>query len=199
MKSFLHKWHSIAALMLVCSLLLACNKASKPSNNIPSTTADTIMADTAMVMNTMTDDEAKGREDWEMLTATDIQEDSVLQDGSVPCSWAEAGIKQPQSLKLFLKKIQYWLSEGGKDSIVQVILYPIDIQKHNYADAAALLKDYDKVFTPKTIAAIAAQTTNNINRGPTGANINKVLRLKSIGLNAKKQEEYRISVIRPIK
>lgn len=72
-----------------------------------------------------------------------------------------AGIKEPQEMRDFLAQLQSAARDGNHTALAYLVRYPFTLyaegqtQAH-YANAGALLADFETLFTPHVLAAIAA-------------------------------------------
>lgn len=102
-----------------------------------------------------------------VLTAAESVDDSVFSDGSIPSSWENAGFSNPLEFKAFLKKLQYWVANEQRDSIIGCIRFPLRQPVVN--DAAHFLAAYEQYFTPNVKSALEQQNLKQIFRNASGA------------------------------
>lgn len=99
------------------------------------------------------------------VTPSEMEDDSVFADGSIPTSWENAGITDVKGFKLFLKQIQLWVMDNDKEKLSQVIRYPIK----NIKTAQAFIAEYDVIFTKPVKLSLATINFNQIYRNSQGA------------------------------
>lgn len=96
-------------------------------------------------------------------------DDSVFTDGSVPTSWENAGFTDPAGFKQFLLRLRTWSASGQKDSVAQVIDYPL--RNPVVKSKEQFLQRYDSLFNDKVKQAIQDQNLRQIFRRDQGAMI----------------------------
>jgi hypothetical protein len=101
-----------------------------------------------------------------ILTVSDseMKDDSVFADGSIPTSWANAGITDVRGLKLFLKQAQQWVMNNEKEKLAAAIKYPLKSIKNEQELIAA----YDNVFTKEVKLSFATINFNQVFRNQQG-------------------------------
>ena len=99
------------------------------------------------------------------LTAFELRDDSVFTDGSIPTSWANAGFTNVKGFKLFLKKVQLWIMDNNKDSLSQIIRYPL----RGLKNPSELVAAYDSVFTKPVKLSFATLNFSQVFRNQNGA------------------------------
>ncbi|MFT3824105.1 MAG: hypothetical protein QM731_09295 [Chitinophagaceae bacterium] len=105
------------------------------------------------------------------LTPAEMEDDSVFTDGSIPGTWAVAGIDDPVAFKKFLKRLQHWVATDQKDSVAGVVAYPL---RHPAVKTAQqFIAGYDKYMTPSVKKALKEQNLRQIFRRDQGAMIGK--------------------------
>ncbi len=98
------------------------------------------------------------------LSENEMKDDSVFKDGSIPTSWANAGVTDVKGLKLFLKQLQVWVMNNDKRNIATAIAYPLKEIKNEQAFIAA----YDKIFTKEVKLSFATINFNQLFRNQHG-------------------------------
>lgn len=98
-----------------------------------------------------------------------LGDDSVFTDGSIPTSWENAGFTDPVGFKQFLLRLTGWSVNGQKDSIAAVVDYPLRNPK--IKDSQQFLQQYDSLFNEKVKTALARQNLRQIFRRDQGAMI----------------------------
>jgi len=147
------------------SIVLSCNDTG---NKQVDTVTDTIQK---------TDESGNGRLDAIppvtdssfALTTAEMEDDSVFANGSMPTSWAAAGIDDPVAFKKFLKHLQYWVAHDKRDSVAAVIAYPM---KHPAVkNKQQFLAGYDMYMNKGVKNALKEQNYRQIFRRDQGAMI----------------------------
>lgn len=103
------------------------------------------------------------------ITDAELKDDSVFTDGSIPTSWANAGIDDPVSLKRFIKHLQLWVTQGQKDSVAAAIDFPM--KNPAVKTSAIFLAKYDTYINNKVKKVLQEQQLNQIFRNYNGAMI----------------------------
>lgn len=103
------------------------------------------------------------------LTAEEMKDDSVFSDGSKPSAWSDAGIDDPLAFKKTLKQLQYWVTNNEKDSVANLIAYPLAHPR--VKTKKAFLDSYDRLFSEKVKKALKEQKLSQIFRNYQGAMI----------------------------
>ncbi len=103
------------------------------------------------------------------LTAAEAADDSVFADGSVPVSWANAGIDRPLDLKRFIKRLKDWVANDQRDSVAAVLAYPLT--NPPVRNRQVFLSAYDKYISRSVKEALRRQPLNQIFRNSRGAMI----------------------------
>jgi hypothetical protein len=96
--------------------------------------------------------------------STPTQGREVFDDGSIPTTWAVAGINDPQGFKNFFVNFQKLVKEDQKVEIAKLIRYPLKDIK-NEAD---FIKNYDQMFTQKVKTEVINQNVEQIFRNDQG-------------------------------
>lgn len=155
------------SLSFFLAALLACNNQSAETKTAATDTAAAKMQpDTAVAR---VDSSAKTITTPTELTADEMKDDSVFSDGSKPTSWANAGIDDPVAFKKTLKQLQYWAANNEKDSIANLLAYPLAHPR--IKNKKAFLDNYDQLFNEKVKKALKEQKLNQIFRNDQGAMI----------------------------
>ncbi len=101
-------------------------------------------------------------------TETDSSlQDSVFSDGSIPTTWGNSGISDPEGMIEFIRKFQSWASKDERDSIAANINFPTA----KWKTKKEFLKAYPLIFTDKFKSAIAKQNLRQVFRNQHGAMI----------------------------
>jgi hypothetical protein len=98
------------------------------------------------------------------ISENEMKDDSVFADGSIPTSWANAGITDVRGLKLFLKQAQQWVMNNDKEKLAAAIRYPLK----NIKNEQELIAAYDNVFTKEVKLSFATINFNQIFRNQQG-------------------------------
>jgi len=98
------------------------------------------------------------------VSDNEMKDDSVFADGSIPTSWANAGITDVRGLKLFLKKLQQWVMNNDKEKLAAAIRYPLKEIKTE----EELIAAYDRVFTKEVKLSFATINFNQVFRNQKG-------------------------------
>ncbi|WP_276485946.1 hypothetical protein [Paraflavitalea pollutisoli] len=98
-----------------------------------------------------------------------LGDDSVFTDGSIPASWENAGFSDPVGFKQFLIRLRGWVTNGQRDSVAQVVDYPLRNPK--IAHQQQFLQQYDSLFNEKVRTALLQQNLRQIFRRDQGAMI----------------------------
>jgi hypothetical protein len=99
-----------------------------------------------------------------VLSESEMKDDSVFADGSIPTSWKNAGITDVKGLKLFLKQLQQWVMNNDKEKLASAIKYPLK----NIKNEAELIAAYDKIFTKEVKLSFATINFNQVSRNQNG-------------------------------
>jgi hypothetical protein len=98
------------------------------------------------------------------LSADEMKDDSVFADGSIPTTWANAGVTDVMGLKLFLKQLQLWVMNNDKKRIATAIAYPLrDIKNEQ-----EFVNAYDKFFTKEVKLSFATINFSQLFRNQHG-------------------------------
>ncbi len=185
---------TVTLLILCITIIYGCTSTPPPSSNV--TKIDTLPLDTPTYLNTepissIMPDTQVFMDEWRVLTPNDIVDDSLLADGTLPSSWNTANIHQPDELKLFIKKISYFLEVKMIDSLVKHIKFPTK----NNTSKADFTAQKDKILTPEIIQAFINTRSAAINRTKSGVIIlkNKAI-IKNTSTN-KAKDQYQIILI----
>ena len=152
----------LIGLLLTATFALACNE-SNSSNAVETATA----TDTAQIAETTAANEANMIVAINEVSETEMKDDSVFVDGSIPTSWDVAGITDVRALKLFLKQTQQWVMSNDKAQLALAVKYPINTIKNKEEMMAA----YDQVFTKDVKLSFAMINFNQIFRNSKGVMI----------------------------
>ncbi|MDF2191951.1 hypothetical protein [Paraflavitalea sp. CAU 1676] len=98
----------------------------------------------------------------------ELADDSAYTDENDP-SWATAGFSDPKGFKLFLVQLRKWVDNGDKDSVANVLRYPMSNPK--LKDKQQLLARYDVIFNEQVKKALREQNLQQIFRRDQGAMI----------------------------
>ncbi|RYY71248.1 MAG: hypothetical protein EOO13_03785 [Chitinophagaceae bacterium] len=99
-----------------------------------------------------------------IVSDNEMKDDSVFKDGSIPTSWANAGITDVRGLKLFLKQAQQWVMNNEKQKLAAAIKYPLK----SFKNEEELIAAYDTVFTKEVKLSFATINFNQIFRNQKG-------------------------------
>ncbi len=146
-------------LLSVSVICFACNQPDKDKTAVNST--DTIPSSKISPATEM----MKVSE----LSAEELKDDSVFIDGSRPTSWDIAGITDVKGLKLFIKQLQQWTITNDKEKLASVVQYPIH---KTIKSKAALIANYDSVFTKQVQLSFATVNFNQLFRNAQGVMTN---------------------------
>lgn len=102
------------------------------------------------------------------LSVDELKDDTVFADGSKPTSWDIAGVSNVKGLKVFIKKLQEWIVLNQKDSLANVVKYPLGKIKNS----EVLIKNYDSLFTKEVKLSFATLNFNQLFRNGKGVMIN---------------------------
>ena len=100
------------------------------------------------------------------LTQEELADDSVFADGSIPTSWATAGITDVKGFKLFLKKVQLLVLNNDKEQLAKLVKYPLRKSIKNEND---LVKNYEVLFTKDVKLSVAGINFSQVFRNSKGA------------------------------
>lgn len=103
------------------------------------------------------------------LTEEEKGDDSVFTDGSRPTTWANAGFDNPEAFKLFVKRLKYWVKTDQRDSVANVLAYPL--RNPPVKNRQAFLTDYTTFLNDNVKNALYSQNLRQIFRRDTGAMI----------------------------
>jgi len=98
------------------------------------------------------------------VSASEMKDDSVFADGSIPTTWENAGITDVKGLKLFLKQVQQWVMSNDKAQLALAVKYPLN----NIKNKEELIAAYDQVFTKDVKLSFAMINFNQIFRNSKG-------------------------------
>ena len=107
-----------------------------------------------------------------MVRADDLKTapfDTVFADGSIPSSWADAGISDSLALRNFVVKLQQWTAAGEKDSIAAVTRFPL----RKIKSKQQFLDQYGNIFTPSLKNEIAKQNLRQIFHNQDGVTLSQ--------------------------
>jgi hypothetical protein len=107
------------------------------------------------------------------LTAEELKDDKVFSDGSEPTTWENAGINDPTALKIFIKKLQNWVSADQRDSVAAAIDYPL-MNNKTISDSKIFLSKYDQLMTAEVVNALKTQKLNQLFRNSQGVMIGNI-------------------------
>lgn len=141
------------------AVLSSCNNSNESSTAAASMKEDTVLNrpviavnDTNVISNPL------------VLSESEMKDDSVFADGSIPTSWKNAGITDVKGLKLFLKQVQQWVMNNDKEKLATAIKYPLK----NIKNEAELIASYDKIFTKEVKLSFAKINFNQVFRNQNG-------------------------------
>lgn len=118
------------------------------------------------------------------LSAKEMKDDSVFDDGSIPTEWKVAGITNVKGLKLFIKKLQVLSSADDKNELAKHIRYPLPNKKAN--TPKDFVAQYNKLFNQRVKNSLASVNFNQIFRNYQGVMIgNGQLWIKQFGKDFK--------------
>ena len=141
----------------VSIVIMACNQGRKDAAPV-----ETIQTDTA---EKLTDTAKTELMQVSALSAEELKDDSVFADGSIPTSWAIAGITDVKGLKLFIKQLQQWVITNDKEKLAAVIKYPLN---KTIKTKDQLIANYDMVFTKEVKLSFATINFNQLFRNTKG-------------------------------
>ncbi|RYF89243.1 MAG: hypothetical protein EOO03_06470, partial [Chitinophagaceae bacterium] len=104
----------LVMLYLLCTIISCSNNESK---NVETTVKKDTLLDKQIVAINDTNVIANPL----MLSENEMKDDSVFADGSIPTSWANAGITDVKGLKLFLKQAQQWVMNNDKEKLAAAV------------------------------------------------------------------------------
>ena len=145
--------------LLMCGIVLlttACsnNKVDKDTSSDSSKfTAATMVRDDTQQLTTV-----------DAVSADELKDDSVFADGSIPTSWENAGIKDVQGLKLFLKQLQQLVMLNDKTRLADHVQYPLK----DVTGKEELIRRYDELFTKEVKLSLATINFNQLFRNQAG-------------------------------
>lgn len=145
--------------LLTATFALACNE-SNSSNAVETATA----TDTAHIAETSAANDANMIVAINEVAETEMKDDSVFADGSIPTSWDVAGITDVRGLKLFLKQSQQWVMSNDKAQLALAVKYPLN----NIKNEEEMMAAYDQVFTKEVKLSFAMINFNQIFRNSKG-------------------------------
>lgn len=99
----------------------------------------------------------------------ELADDSVFTDGSIPGTWENAGFSDPQGFKQFLLRLRSWVANSEKDSVANVLHYPLRNPK--VKDKQQFLAQYDTIVNERVKKALREQNLRQIFRRDQGAMI----------------------------
>jgi hypothetical protein len=99
------------------------------------------------------------------LSAIELKDDSVFKDGSIPATWANAGITDIKGLKLFIKQLQQWVIMNDKENLATAVQYPLN---KTIKTKESLIANYDGVFTKDVKLSFATVNFNQLFRNAKG-------------------------------
>ncbi|MEX0636982.1 MAG: hypothetical protein WD135_09455 [Ferruginibacter sp.] len=137
-------------------LAIGCNSNNTMENTVIIQTADTVAKST----NTAADMIVAVND----VSASEMKDDAVFADGSIPTSWENAGITDVRGLKLFLKQVQQWVITNNKVQLALAVKYPLNNIQHK----EDLMAAYDQVFTKDVKLSFAIINFNQIFRNSKG-------------------------------
>jgi hypothetical protein len=144
--------------LLFMAALFSCNDDSKDKNPAKIIDMDTL----AVPPDTTRTELMKVSE----LSDDELKDDSIFNDGSIPATWEDAGISDVKGLKLFIKQLQQWIIMNDKENLAAAVKYPLN---KTIKTKAALLANYDAVFTKEVKLSFATVNFNQIFRNAKGA------------------------------
>lgn len=142
-------------LLVAAALFASCDDAGKQrdhANNDSLPPVTHTATDTAAITNALS------------VSQQEMKDDSVFSDGSIPSSWANAGIRDVKGLKLFLKQAQQWVMNNDKAKLAAAIKYPLK----NIKNEQELIAAYDAVFTKEVKLSFASINFNQVFRNQNG-------------------------------
>jgi hypothetical protein len=144
----------LSGLLLTATFALACNE-SNSTNAVETATSN----DTAQIVETNAND-ANMIVAINEVSETEMRDDSVFDDGSIPTTWEVAGIEDVKGLKLFLKQAQQWVMSNNKEQLAAAVQYPIN----NIKNKEEMIAAYDQYFTKEVKLSFAMINFNQIFR-----------------------------------
>lgn len=148
----------LITVLFLYALVASCNDSGS-STQTTSMKEDTVMNRPLAAIN-----DTNIINDPLLLSEAEMKDDSVFSDGSIPTSWANAGITDVKGLKLFLKQVQQWVMNNDKEKLAASVRYPLK----GITTEQELIKAYDKVFTRDVKLAFASINFHQIFRNQKG-------------------------------
>jgi hypothetical protein len=172
----------LSGLLLTATFALACNE-SNSTNAVETATSN----DTAQIVETNAND-ANMIVAINEVSETEMRDDSVFNDGSIPTTWEVAGIEDVKGLKLFLKQAQQWVMSNNKEQLAAAVQYPIN----NIKNKEEMMAAYDQYFTKEVKLSFAMINFNQIFRTYKGVMLaDGLVWIKPVG------DTYKIFAINP--
>lgn len=103
------------------------------------------------------------------LTVTELHDDAVFNDGTIPASWINAGVKDSVSMKMFIRRLQRWVDQNQVDSIAAHMNFPM--KNPGITDAREFKLNYSNYFSDGVKSALADQPLNQVFRNQQGVMI----------------------------
>jgi hypothetical protein len=173
----------LSGLLLTATFALACNESSS-TNGVETATAN----DTAQIVETTAVNDANMIVAINEVSETEMKDDSVFDDGSIPTTWEVAGIEDVKGLKLFLKQAQQWVMSNNKEQLAAAVQYPIN----NIKNKEEMMAAYDQYFTKEVKLSFAMINFNQIFRTYKGVMLaDGLVWIKPVG------DTYKIFAINP--
>ena len=172
----------LSGLLLTATFALACNESNR-TNAVETATSN----DTAQIGETNAND-ANMIVAINEVSETEMRDDSVFNDGSIPTTWEVAGIEDVKGLKLFLKQAQQWVMSNNKEQLAAAVQYPIN----NIKNKEEMMAAYDQYFTKEVKLSFAMINFNQIFRTYKGVMLaDGLVWIKPVG------DTYKIFAINP--
>jgi hypothetical protein len=172
----------LSGLLLTATFALACNESNR-TNAVETATSN----DTAQIGETNAND-ANMIVAINEVSETEMRDDSVFNDGSIPTTWEVAGIEDVKGLKLFLKQAQQWVMSNNKEQLAAAVQYPIN----NIKNKEEMIAAYDQYFTKEVKLSFAMINFNQIFRTYKGVMLaDGLVWIKPVG------DTYKIFAINP--
>ncbi len=149
----LFSWSMLGFLVLIAAVISCNDQNSTAAKKDQAASTIPVQVDNSNVL-----------QPTETLSASELLDDSVFTDGSIPSSWENAGITDVKGLKLFLKDLQQQVMLNDKEKLASHIKYPLkDIQSKEQ-----LVARYDEVFTKAVKLSFAGINFSQLFRNQNG-------------------------------
>lgn len=140
-------------------MVQSCKNSKAPSAQVTDSATD----GTATAA-TDTDSGIAGKPDTAYTTQVNAP-DKLLDDGSEPSDWKDAGFDDPKSFKLFLVQFKHWVQHDQTDSIAAHVRFPLRVAKTK----EIFLTKYSHLFDDRMKSVVANQRLDQIFRNEHGA------------------------------